>query len=218
MGGKPRTDLTKSRFRGAAASALQFDPEVLPKTIADAVKVTQALGINHLCVDALCIIQDDSEDKAKEVGQMSRIYSKATVTILASRSNSASEGFLHYRYDKKYHQNPGKGYPPKSYPRVRYRTIAGEQSHIIITYPDYAFEEGQQPLDTRAWSFQEVLLSPHIISYGTQRTVFDCSYVGPLWTPDADVPLFTDDGGVTWYPNCQTRRELDKARYKTYTG
>lgn len=99
-----------------------------------------------------------------------------------------------------------------------YRTIDGEQSSITLTYPQRAFFDcGEEPLDIRAWSFQEVLLSPHIISYGTQRTVFDCLHVGPLRSSNAYVPVFEDGGGLSWYPHCETRRELHKAISKTYT-
>lgn len=188
-GGTHEPALTRSRLKAAAASSLQFDLETLPKTIADAIKVTQAFEINHLWVDALCIVQDDDEDKAREVGQMSLIYSQATVTILASRSNSASDGFLHCRHGKECHGKAERSYPTKWDFRLPYRTQSGEQGSIIMTEPNPGDVE---PLDTRAWAFQELMLSPHIISYGTMRTVFDCLSVIP--SLQKHFIKFSDDG------------------------
>ncbi|KAK3302700.1 heterokaryon incompatibility protein-domain-containing protein [Chaetomium strumarium] len=43
----------------------------LPATIRDAITVTRSLGIRYLWVDALCIVQDDEDDKANEIKKMS---------------------------------------------------------------------------------------------------------------------------------------------------
>ncbi len=46
--------------------------------------------------DAICIIQDDDEDKAREIGAMASIYRSSTVTILAAVSKSVRDGYLSY--------------------------------------------------------------------------------------------------------------------------
>ena len=58
----------------------------LPATIRDAVRVTLALGLRHLWVDALCIFQDDHHDKASDITKMPMIYRNAVVTIAATRA------------------------------------------------------------------------------------------------------------------------------------
>jgi hypothetical protein len=40
-----------------------LDIESLPHTIQDAIIVTRKIGESHLCVDSLCIIQDDYENQ-----------------------------------------------------------------------------------------------------------------------------------------------------------
>jgi hypothetical protein len=65
----------------------------MPHTLQDAIRVTQGLGLLHLWIDALCIIQDSAEDKAVEVSRMSMIYSGAAITIAGSRGRSVEEGF-----------------------------------------------------------------------------------------------------------------------------
>ena len=64
----------------------------LPQTITDAMIVTRQLGMRYLWVDALCIQQDNEEDKASIIANMGAIYSNATVTIVASTNSDPSEG------------------------------------------------------------------------------------------------------------------------------
>jgi hypothetical protein len=70
----------------------------LPQTIKDAIRVTVALGLEFLWIDALCIVQDDDIDKNLELAKMGEIYSGSQVTLLAARSPSVRDGFLHSRY------------------------------------------------------------------------------------------------------------------------
>ncbi|KIW94695.1 uncharacterized protein Z519_04672 [Cladophialophora bantiana CBS 173.52] len=61
-----------------------FRLEDLPTTIRDAACLTQNLGFQYLWVDALCIVQDDRDDWAKNSAIMDEIYGFATLTIAAS--------------------------------------------------------------------------------------------------------------------------------------
>ncbi|KAH8586049.1 heterokaryon incompatibility, partial [Bisporella sp. PMI_857] len=56
----------------------------LPQTFQDAIEVTRKLDIRFLWIDALCILQDDSDDKLKEIWNMGEIYRDSFVTIAAS--------------------------------------------------------------------------------------------------------------------------------------
>jgi len=67
---------------------------VFPKTLSDAIKVCREIGMRYIWIDALCIVQDDPKDKAREIGQMGRIYKDATLTIMAASAKSVYEGFL----------------------------------------------------------------------------------------------------------------------------
>ncbi|KAF6818522.1 hypothetical protein CPLU01_13310 [Colletotrichum plurivorum] len=66
--------------------------EYLPSTIRDAVYATRQLGLQHLWVDRLCIIQDSVEDWAREAALMCAVYSGAAVTLSANGSSSAEDG------------------------------------------------------------------------------------------------------------------------------
>jgi hypothetical protein len=60
----------------------------------DAVKVARALHVRYLWIDALCIIQDDGEDWARESRVMGLVYTNAYATICALASSSCLEGFV----------------------------------------------------------------------------------------------------------------------------
>lgn len=56
----------------------------LPKTFKDLVLVARALDIEYLWIDALCIVQDSSQDWATESMCMQDIYANAYCTVAAS--------------------------------------------------------------------------------------------------------------------------------------
>ena len=45
----------------------------LPTALRDAVTVTMQLGLSHLWIDSLCIVQDDENDKEAEGAKMADI-------------------------------------------------------------------------------------------------------------------------------------------------
>jgi hypothetical protein len=71
-----------------------FPLENLPQTIKDAIIVARELKYKFLWVDALCIVQDNEEDCAREVSKMSVIYSEASLIISAARTDDSKQGFI----------------------------------------------------------------------------------------------------------------------------
>lgn len=103
-------------------------------------------------------MQDSNEDKARELPKMRLIYKYAAVTIVAAVAKSATEGFLHYAQDK-----AGYFIEPVAIP---YRTDNSPepQANIILSYPaDY--KRSKDPINDRAWTFQELLLSTRAILF-----------------------------------------------------
>ena len=125
----------------------------LPKSIRDAIKVTEKLGYNHLWVDSLCIIQDNDEDKWLEIAKMPQIYNNAMVTIAAAVASSCDEGFLSRRQPL--------------IPIIEGITIEDEkdQMHSGGMVEIDGSDCETLPLDTRAWALQEALLSTRILEY-----------------------------------------------------
>lgn len=54
---------------------------ILPATVQNAIQLARALGFRYLWIDALCIVQDDSEEWAKEAASMGSVYLHASLVI-----------------------------------------------------------------------------------------------------------------------------------------
>ncbi|KAK5652099.1 hypothetical protein OQA88_10877 [Cercophora sp. LCS_1] len=137
----------------------------LPKTLQDAVFVTRKLGMRYLWVDALCITQDSKEDMEKELETMGQTYRYATTTISAACATSVQQGFLHQREPK-----------PSMYPRLTlpYRAWSDGPSVGVTLQEENQYDPRTEPINSRAWTLQERLLSPRLPIYGTRELVWQC--------------------------------------------
>ncbi len=136
--------------------------EEQPATIRDAATVCHGLGFQYLWVDALCIIQDDANDKSVEIAKMPSIYGGAALTIAAARSPSSTDGFLGERF-------PG----PREAASIPYRCLDGELGFVTLAKLGGTFE-AVEPIDGRGWTLQERLLSCRIIEFGSRQTRWIC--------------------------------------------
>ncbi|KAK4228679.1 heterokaryon incompatibility protein 6 [Podospora fimiseda] len=172
-----------------------FSVTDLPQTIQDAVKITQEIGIQYIWVDSLCIIQDDPNDKVKEVAQMADVYKNAYITISAARARKATDGFL------RDWSNPEtklwKPLVPLAFdiPDLSGTTLPSLKDAMKLPRPHkgilWIYNESSgiaattnDPVNERAWCLQEQALSPRLLSYGTW----------PTWRCNR---LFTSDGGYS---------------------
>lgn len=67
-------------------------PSGLPQAIEDAIILTGKMQETFLWVDALCIVQDDTDSKHSSIQSMDKIYSKALVTIVCLHGTDANAG------------------------------------------------------------------------------------------------------------------------------
>ncbi|PSN65474.1 HET-domain-containing protein [Corynespora cassiicola Philippines] len=155
-------------FKTTTNTIAQYELDIhlqsLPQGLQDAVCVAKRLGFSHIWIDALCIVQDSLSDKAYEIGQMARVYGNAAVTIAASRAKAVWDGFLGDR------PQLGVELPERvfSLPCFHTNKALGVLSLVPVTF------ESTEPLDTRGWTFQERVLSPRFLEFGTMRTQFTC--------------------------------------------
>ncbi|KAI2776567.1 HET-domain-containing protein [Daldinia loculata] len=136
--------------------------EALPETFKDAVKITKILGLRFLWIDSLCIVQDDKWDWEQESAQMEKIYGNADLVLAASAASSAHDGFLRDR-------------PCTSLGRVSVRVDS--KSAPVDSIYRIAFDHinhRDEPLDCRAWAFQERLMARRYLSYGTDEMTWNC--------------------------------------------
>ncbi|KAI0123689.1 hypothetical protein BJ170DRAFT_92147 [Xylariales sp. AK1849] len=89
---------------------------------------------------------------------MADIYKKMYVTILASRVASVDQGFLHIRFH----------FGATSFNarfQLPYRSKDGNTGPAIAVEED-ASVAYTSPLSLRPWAFEELVLSPRVLSYG----------------------------------------------------
>lgn len=140
-----------------------FDLDSLSQTVRDAVEVTRSLGLSYLWVDALCIIQDDEDDKSKEIELIATIYKNAAVTIAALSASGTTQGFL-------------RTYPPRR--GLRSCSIpfpfgrSGQVGTISLHVKQPPIDLCDTPLCYRGWAFQELFLSPRILLYSTEELLW----------------------------------------------
>ncbi|TEY43180.1 hypothetical protein BOTCAL_0376g00120 [Botryotinia calthae] len=136
--------------------------KILPKTLNDAISITQKLGIDFLWVDTLCIIQNDEDDWQKESALMSSIYGGSVITIAASSARDSSKGcFLK---------------PPNFSGGLRARITDGGHQRVqdFFVTKEYDRSTLRAHLGTRAWALQEKMLSPRTIHFGDRGAFWEC--------------------------------------------
>ncbi|KAI1389512.1 HET-domain-containing protein [Hypoxylon trugodes] len=134
--------------------------EALPKVFKDAVNVTRRLSMCYLWIDALCIIQGDQEDWESESGQMENVYGNAELVLAAAISPNPHDGFLR---DRAY-------LPTWRYASIKMNTRI---PRIKFTYRLLARHKGE-PLDSRAWAFQERFLARRYLAYRDGCMMWEC--------------------------------------------
>ncbi|OBT66958.1 hypothetical protein VE03_04216 [Pseudogymnoascus sp. 23342-1-I1] len=126
----------------------------MPQNFRDAVTITRELGIRYLWIDALCIIQDCTDDWAREAAKMAAIYAGAVVMISALHAPSSTDGIL---------ERPRAPLAILDAPYAiqrELRTLAKELEAC--------------PLNGRGWCMQERVLSPRVLHFGTQQMFWEC--------------------------------------------
>ena len=147
----------------------------LPKTLQDAVSLTRQLGLEYIWIDSICIIQDSLSDRDVEIPKMSQYYSSSYITISAAIAESVEDGFLGPRDECEHHPDACL---PKDLMKLPYICPAEEGKDKqavgeILFREDSPYRLCDEPISKRAWTLQESVLAPRILSYGT-RLLWQC--------------------------------------------
>lgn len=159
------------------------DEDELPATIWDAVELTRYIGVQYLWVDALCIIQDDTQDWVRESARMSAVYAQAFLTISASSVASSRASFLHQSRGNKevlFHWQS-----PETATRVLDADDAADTSPARggmlpvrrTTRSGFHQDPNDEIIDptmTRAWTLQEHALSTRLVCFSTDEIQWTC--------------------------------------------
>ncbi|KAH7329703.1 heterokaryon incompatibility protein-domain-containing protein [Stachybotrys elegans] len=130
-----------------------------PKTISDAQIVVRKLGYRYLWADQLCIDQNDPQEKDAQINLMEQIYNGAELTIVAAAGADSNYGL------------PGVSTTTRqTMPSVELSTDI--QLICIPPHPHHIIKSSQW--FTRAWTYQEALLSRRLLVFTDYEVYFEC--------------------------------------------
>lgn len=156
----PYLTLTKATLSDLEIPRSLTRSDVAP-TVADAIEATRMLDQRYIWIDCLCICQDDDEDKVSQLNQMDMVYRTALLTIIvvSSSADGTDIGIPGIRNALERH----------SLRSVRIRGLLFRQrAESLFT------SLSQKRWGTRAWTFQEFLLSRRLLVFDKTQAYFKC--------------------------------------------
>jgi len=161
----PDTYLTNASTLDARKAGIEYHD--LPPLFQDVVSCSRSLGIEYLWIDRLCIIQGDGEDFMRQASKMNEIYGKATLTIAAASAASENDRILIERDSKWLPINLDMNINGIGSLKLRIRL----RTHPLGT----EYRGGNYGrISTRAWTWQERLLSGRTVFYTPSALKFEC--------------------------------------------
>ena len=141
----------------------RIDVTDFPPVFGDAVEISKWLGVKHIWIDALCIIQDDKEDWRKEAAKMGRVYENAICNLGGHAAADQEGAGLCMDRDPRH---------VSLYPFVITRKDF-EQYYYGYPMDIYSNDLHSSTLLHRGWVFQERLLSPRSVYFG-RKLQWEC--------------------------------------------
>ena len=143
--------------------------EKLPQNFRDAILTVRKLKLRFLWIDALCIIQDDPVDWAREAARMNMVYGSAYLTIVATSAVSSTDGFLKRSQDMAISISCYKD------------NCAEPVDRLLIAYQGTDTDQGswgslveRTRWNTRGWTLQERLLSRRVLHFTKRKVLWEC--------------------------------------------
>lgn len=148
----------------------------------DALRICRALGLGHIWIDSLCIVQDDRQDWLSQIPLMSSIYSGATVVVSAQAASTVFDGCLGF--------GPAANAPMKrievdtEHEGVVRRVQLSIQEENMRYFDDIPGHHSQRPtgdtqsllpLSLRAWAYQERFLANRTVFFTASEMSWQCA-------------------------------------------
>ncbi|KAH8880472.1 HET-domain-containing protein, partial [Thozetella sp. PMI_491] len=136
----------------------------IPQTMQDAILYTRRLGVSYLWIDAMCILQDNLDDWAQEAAMMAEVYQNSYLTLAALHGEDSNQGLF---------------------------STDVYEIHAFNTwdhpYLDYTLNRhGLWPLVRRGWCFQERILAPRVVFFGSNELLWECNTASACECQDID--------------------------------
>ncbi|KAF2750957.1 HET-domain-containing protein [Sporormia fimetaria CBS 119925] len=164
------TQIITSLTENLEAHKRQISWEQLSKTFQEAITLTRRLGFHYIWIDSLCIIQNSATDWEIESAKMADIYSLSHLTIAATRSPNGAGGLFTSTPDVAVQ---GKTPAGDDY-RFFFRQRIVHQLDAEMETAGFIGTEKHFPLLSRAWVYQERMLSPRVLHFGHYEIFFEC--------------------------------------------
>ncbi|KAK7964485.1 HET-domain-containing protein [Apiospora saccharicola] len=131
--------------------------DTFPKVVQDSITVAKELGYKYLWVDRYCIDQDATHQQ-HIFNQMHRIYSGASVTIIAAAGNDAEHGL-----------------PGVSVRRPDQISLQFDYLHLTQILPYDETDIVGSTWNTRAWTYQESYFSTRRLIFTEKQVLYICN-------------------------------------------
>jgi hypothetical protein len=143
----------------------------MPKTFRDLFWLAGQLGIRYVWIDALCILQNDSDDWHSEASTMFQVYLWATLTVVAAASWSSSEGLFRAAQSPRKSQCLLYGQSGKARTGETCTFAWSKSDSEDATRPDNNIRWSRW--GSRAWTLQEQALSSRIVYFTDTGLTFE---------------------------------------------
>lgn len=149
----------------------------LPPVIRDTILLVRSLGLRFLWVDTLCITQDSKNSWKLNAFNMDSIYGGAHLTICAADGEDGFTGLSAMKREEN--------------ATNQMTADCGDGVHLMVSRPPETYVRASK-WNTRAWTFQERLLSRRCLIFVAGRVYFQCRSTG------MSEDLYADREGTGW--------------------
>jgi hypothetical protein len=170
-GAKQKTTLV-SHNESSLAEDNALDGNV-SETIADAIDLVAAFGLEYLWVDALCILQDSDLDKKEQISNMDMIYRGAWLTVIAASGEDAAAGLPGLTPGSRNIEQEEAMItaPSPNNPGFSIITTLSSVTNGSVAMP-HPFSKTKW--NTRGWTLQEKALSLRTLTFTEEQIYWAC--------------------------------------------
>ncbi|KAI2629519.1 heterokaryon incompatibility protein-domain-containing protein [Hypoxylon sp. NC1633] len=158
-GASTQGSLTSHTFkRFSSPNGIPEDPDTIPQTILDTIRLVRDIGFRYLWIDSLCILQDDDRDKLRHFPHMDTIYSCASLVIIAAAGQDAHAGLPGVVRGRRAWQHNGNL----------------DSVPFITAQPSLCEALERTMWNDRGWTFQEAMLAHRTIVFTDRLVYWNC--------------------------------------------